>query len=77
MDNECVLFYQRFTNISKVTTFSRMDGQITCVVQVNQTNEFSTGQADTKRFSKVEETVLANKFKSDHFTNMSVKLKTP
>lgn len=51
--------------------------KITCVVQVNQTNEFSTGQAGTKRFSKVEEAVSTNEFKSDHFTNMSVKLKTP
>ena len=51
--------------------------KITCVVQVNQSNEFSTGQAGTKRFSKVKEPVLANKFKSEHFTNMPVKLKTP
>ena len=43
----------------------------------SQTNKFSTGQAGTKRFSKVEEPVLAKTYKSDQFTNMSVKLKTP
>ena len=62
---------------SKVTTFPRIDDQNNLRSSSQSNKRVFNWTSRHKTILEGRRAVLSNTFKSDHFTNMSVKLKTP